>query len=49
MSGSGPAVFGLFSDAIQARNACEALAQHQDWRLFLADIISDPEYRIRVT
>lgn len=49
MSGSGPAVFGLFSDAIQARKACEALAQHQNWRLFLADIIFDAEYRIRVT
>jgi len=49
MSGSGPTVFGLFSDAIQARNACEALAQHQNWRLFLADIIFDQEYRIMVT
>jgi len=49
MSGSGPAVFGLFSDAIQARNACEALAQHQHWRLFLTNIIFDADYRIRVT
>ena len=49
MSGSGPAVFGLFSDAIQARSACEALAQHQNWRLFLADIILDAEFRISVT
>jgi 4-diphosphocytidyl-2-C-methyl-D-erythritol kinase len=49
MSGSGPAVFGLFSDAIQARKACEPLAQHQNWRLFLADIIFDAEHRISVT
>jgi 4-diphosphocytidyl-2-C-methyl-D-erythritol kinase len=49
MSGSGPAVFGLFSDAIKARKACEALAQHQNWCLFLADIIFEAEYRIRAT
>ncbi len=49
MSGSGPAVFGLFSDARQARNAFEAIERHQNWRLFLAEIIFDPAYRIRLT
>ena len=49
MSGSGPAVFGLFSDAIQAQKARETLALHQHWRLLLADIIFDADNGISST
>ena len=39
MSGSGPTVFGLFSDAGQARKAKEILSQNDNWQLFLTDMI----------
>lgn len=41
MSGSGPAVFGLFTDAAKVRKAFESLHQNnQNWQLYLADIIT---------
>ncbi len=43
MSGSGPAVFGLFSDGLQAQNACEALNRRPNRRIFLTDIILGPQ------
>jgi 4-diphosphocytidyl-2-C-methyl-D-erythritol kinase len=39
MSGSGPTVFGLFSDLTKARKAEQVLSQNDKWQLFLADII----------
>ncbi|UCH20179.1 MAG: 4-(cytidine 5'-diphospho)-2-C-methyl-D-erythritol kinase [Deltaproteobacteria bacterium] len=47
MSGSGPTVFGLFSDIRQAQNAREALKQHRNWRFFLTNIIF--EDRVMIT
>ena len=41
MSGSGPAVFGLFKDHETARKAKAALLQHSSWRLFLVDLLVD--------
>ena len=39
MSGSGSAVFGLFSDDNKALSAKTAIAQEKNWRLFLVDMI----------
>jgi len=39
MSGSGPTVFGLFSDPDTALRAKHAIYQKNNWRLFLADMI----------
>jgi 4-diphosphocytidyl-2-C-methyl-D-erythritol kinase len=39
MSGSGPTVFGLFSDAGRARKAKAILSQNDNWQLFLTDMI----------
>ena len=39
MTGSGSAVFGLFSDSIKAKKACDALSHNADWQLFLTDLI----------
>ena len=39
MSGSGPTVFGLFSDSDRAWKAKEILSQNDNWRLFLTDMI----------
>lgn len=39
MSGSGSAVFGLFRDRKGARKAYPALSRHENWQLFIADII----------
>lgn len=39
MSGSGPAVFGIYSDLRKARRACELLSAHHRWRLFLAETL----------
>jgi 4-diphosphocytidyl-2-C-methyl-D-erythritol kinase len=41
MSGSGPAVFGIFSDVEKAKNARDALSHQINWRLFLTDMIVD--------
>jgi 4-diphosphocytidyl-2-C-methyl-D-erythritol kinase len=46
MSGSGPSVFGIFSDVETARNARDALARNTDWRLYLADLILDSGMRL---
>lgn len=35
MSGSGPTVFGLFSDEAAARQAAENLAANREWRVFV--------------
>ena len=37
MSGSGPAVFGIYSDSRKARRVCELLSAHHRWRLFVAE------------
>lgn len=39
MSGSGPAVFGIYSDLPSARRACERLSAHHPWRLFVAETL----------
>ena len=39
MSGSGPAVFGVYPDARRARRAWERLSVHKQWRLFLAETL----------
>jgi len=39
MSGSGPAVFGIYSDSRKARRACELLSAHHRWRLFMAETL----------
>ena len=39
MSGSGPTVFGLFSDADQAQKAYRGLEQLGEKQLFLAELI----------
>ncbi|MDX2447138.1 MAG: 4-(cytidine 5'-diphospho)-2-C-methyl-D-erythritol kinase [Desulfobacterales bacterium] len=39
MSGSGPAVFGIYSDLRKARRACELLSEHHRWRLFVAETV----------
>ncbi len=41
MSGSGPTVFGLFSDYDKARAAHHVLSKHGEWQLFLTDMIID--------
>jgi len=41
MSGSGPTVFGLFSDSTKARKASKLIYQENNrWRLYLADMIT---------
>jgi len=51
MSGSGPTVFGLFSDSDKASTAKHALARSDDtWQLYLADMITqDDGYSISDT
>jgi len=39
MTGSGSAVFGLFSDSIKAKKAHDALLHNMNWQLFLTDLI----------
>jgi 4-diphosphocytidyl-2-C-methyl-D-erythritol kinase len=39
MSGSGPTVFGIFSDLKKAENARDALSNNVDWKLYLVDMI----------
>jgi 4-diphosphocytidyl-2-C-methyl-D-erythritol kinase len=39
MSGSGPAVFGIYSDSRKARRACELLSARHRWRLFVAETL----------
>ena len=39
MSGSGPTIFGLFADTAMAHKACEALAQSNAFKVFLADML----------
>jgi len=39
MSGSGPAVFGLFSDAAAAHSARQSLADNEDWLVYLTKLI----------
>ena len=47
MSGSGPAVFGLFASSATARKAKQALSRDNDWQLYLADMITqDTGYSI---
>jgi len=40
MSGSGPTVFGLFSDFDKARKAGRTLSQNDKWQLYHADMIT---------
>ena len=39
MSGSGPTVFGLFSNLTTAQNAANAMSQNTKWQVFLADLL----------
>lgn len=39
MSGSGPAVFGIYPDLRKARRACERLSTQHLWRLFVAETL----------
>ncbi|MFH1735899.1 MAG: 4-(cytidine 5'-diphospho)-2-C-methyl-D-erythritol kinase, partial [bacterium] len=39
MSGSGPAVFGIYSDSRKARRACKMMSAHHRWRLFVAETL----------
>jgi 4-diphosphocytidyl-2-C-methyl-D-erythritol kinase len=39
MSGSGPAVFGIYSNSRRARRAYERLAAHYRWRLFMVETL----------
>ncbi len=36
MSGSGPAIFGIYADAREARRACDRLSRHDDRRVYVA-------------
>ena len=49
MSGSGPSVFGIFSEAETARNARDTLARNSGWQVYLADLIVDSGIRIDLT
>ena len=48
MSGSGPTVFGLFSDHNKARAAKHVLSKNSEWQLFLTDMIIDAGFIIDV-
>jgi len=39
MSGSGPTIFGLFSEKIRAQKANDELAQNGRWQVYLADLL----------
>jgi len=39
MSGSGPTVFGIFSEPLLARNAAENIAENERWQVFSADLL----------
>jgi 4-diphosphocytidyl-2C-methyl-D-erythritol kinase len=41
MSGSGPTVFGLFSDTCKAGKAKQAIGRNVRWNAYLADIIDE--------
>ena len=47
MSGSGPSVFGLFSELHAARKASAALPRDRQWQLFLTDLLTGPVCLIR--
>jgi 4-diphosphocytidyl-2-C-methyl-D-erythritol kinase len=40
MSGSGPTVFGLFSDSHTAERAKQAIGENTRWDVFICDIIN---------
>lgn len=42
MSGSGPTVFGIFSDADMARRASHSLSKSRHWQVFVTEIWIDP-------
>jgi len=47
MSGSGPTVFGLFTNSVTARKAKQALSKDNGWQSYLADMITqDTGYNI---
>ena len=39
MSGSGPTVYGLFSDLTLAQNAADAMSRNKKWQVFLVDML----------
>lgn len=39
MSGSGPTVFGIFSDPGRAQKAVDVLSENENWQVFLADML----------
>lgn len=40
MSGSGPAIFGIYTDARKARRACDRLSRHDDRHVYLGQTLS---------
>jgi len=40
MTGSGPAVFGIYSDTSRAIRACDLLSAHDEWRLFTTETLN---------
>ena len=40
MSGSGPAVFGVFADRKQLEPACDALGKNSNWRLYVVEMLT---------
>ncbi|MBW2410550.1 MAG: 4-(cytidine 5'-diphospho)-2-C-methyl-D-erythritol kinase [Deltaproteobacteria bacterium] len=46
MSGSGPSVFGIFSEIETARSARDALTRNSGWQVYLADLIVDSGIRV---
>jgi 4-diphosphocytidyl-2-C-methyl-D-erythritol kinase len=49
MSGSGPSVFGIFTEIEIARRARDAFARNTDWWVYLADLIVDSGIRVDYT
>ena len=49
MSGSGPTVFGIFSDLKKAKIARNALLHNDDWKLYVVDMIVNSGIRIENT
>jgi 4-diphosphocytidyl-2-C-methyl-D-erythritol kinase len=46
MSGSGPTVFGIFSDSQKVKDARDALSHNDDWKLYTVDVIVNSGIRI---
>jgi 4-diphosphocytidyl-2-C-methyl-D-erythritol kinase len=47
VSGSGPTVFGLFPDSDKAREAYHILLKHDQWQLYLSDMMIDAKLMVQ--